>query len=337
VEVQVQAGVSGDGVQVKQISFRLKPLPPFRLDFTVWVLRRRMENTWDRWDGKTYRRVLVFQERPLQVAVTQTGHPDNPELNISATGIRLKTGVEESLKLILGRVLGLQTDLTEFYRLVEKDSKLKPLAGKFRGMKPPRYPTIFEALANAITCQQFTLTAGIRLLSRLVDNRGVPFSDEKLHARAFPRPQDLAALEVEDFKKLGFSRQKAQTLIELSRMAVEEGRDLEELAALTDQDALGNLTRIRGIGRWTAEYVLLRGLGRTYIFPGDDVGVRNKLQSWLKVNKPLDYESVGRILNRWKPYGGLVYFLLLLNSLAEQGLVETGEKRPQTSDQKANH
>jgi DNA-3-methyladenine glycosylase II len=317
---------------VKQISFRLKALPPFRLDFTVWVLRRRMENTWDRWDGETYRRVLVVQGRPVDIAVAQTGPPDNPELKVSATGIRLNTGMEESLNVILGRVLGLQTDLTELYRLAGKDSRLKSLASKFRGMKPPRYPSVFEALVNAITCQQFTLTAGIRLLSRLVGTWGLPFADDKHHERAFPRPQDLAALEVEDFKKLGFSRQKAQSIIDLSRIAVNEGKDLEELAAFNDEAVLENLTRIRGVGRWTAEYVLLRGLGRTHIFPGDDVGVRNKLQSWLKVSKPLDYEGVGRILNRWKPYGGLVYFLLLLNSLAEQGLVETEENRHQTSD-----
>jgi DNA-3-methyladenine glycosylase II len=316
---------------VKRLSFRLKPLPPFRLDFTVWVLRRRMENTWDRWDGGTYRRVLVLQERPLEVAVTQAGPPDDPELKISATGIRLKAEMEESLTVILGRMLGLQTDLSEFYRLAEKDSRLKPLASKFRGMKPPRYPSIFEALTNAITCQQFTLTAGIRLLSQLVESRGLPFADGNIHARAFPRPQDLAALRVEDFKKLGFSRQKAQSIIDLSRMAVNEGKDFEELAGFNDEDALENLTRIRGVGRWTAEYVLLRGLGRTHIFPGDDVGVRNKLQSWLKVTKPLDYEGVGRILNRWKPYGGLVYFLLLLNSLStEKSKNQTPDIRLQT-------
>jgi DNA-3-methyladenine glycosylase II len=314
------------GVRLSQISFFLQPLPPFRLDLTVWVLRRRLDNIWDRWDGLTYRRVFVLQENPLEVAVTQTGPLENSELKITALGLRLKPEIEGPLTLILERVLGLQTDLTDFYQLAEKDPKLKPLATKFRGVKPPRYPDVFEALVNAITCQQFTLTAGIRLLSRLVTSRGLPLKDQRVQPRAFPRPQDLTSLEIEDLTKLGFSRQKARSLIELARMIMDGGLDLEKLASLGDVAALESLTRLRGVGRWTAEYALLRGLGRVHIFPGDDVGVRNKLQSWLKVSKPLDYEGVGRILHRWKPYGGLIYFLLLLNGLDEQGFIETSGK-----------
>ncbi len=304
---------------MSQVSFSVKPLPPFRLDLTVWVLRRRVDNIWDRWNGQTYRRVLVTQEKPLELAVIQTGPPDNPELKINAIGVRLKPEIEGSLILILERILGLQTDLSGFYQLAEKDPKLKPLAIKFRGVKPPRYPTVFEALVNAITCQQFTLTAGIRLLSRLVTSWGFPLRDQRSQPRAFPRPQDLARLEIEDLRNLGFSRQKGLSLIELARRVTDEGLDLEKLASMGDEESLENLTRLKGVGRWTAEYALLRGLGRVHIFPGDDVGVRNKLQSWLKISKPLDYEGVDRILRQWKPYGGLIYFLLLLNGLDEAG------------------
>ena len=312
---------------MSQISFFIRPLPPFRLDLTVWVLRRRIDNIWDRWDGLTYRRVFVLQEKPLEVAVTQTGPLENPELKITALGLRLKPEVEGPLTLILERILGLQTDLADFYELAEKDPKLKPLTTKFRGVKPPRYPNVFEALVNAITCQQFTLTSGIRLLSRLVTSRGLPLKDQRGQPRAFPRPQDLASLEIEDLTKLGFSRQKARSLIELARMIIDGDLDLEKLPSLDDVGALESLTRLRGVGRWTAEYALLRGLGRVHIFPGDDVGVRNKLQSWLKVSKPLDYEGVARILHPWKPFGGLIYFLLLLNGLAEQGFIEASGKR----------
>ena len=304
---------------MSQISFSLKPLPPFRLDYTVRVLRRRSDNIWDRWDGQTYRRVLVQGENPLEVAVTQAGPPGKPELKVIATGTRLQAGFESFLTVTLERLLGLKTDLKGFYRLAMGDPRLKPLAFQFQGMKPPRYPTVFEALVNAITCQQFTLTAGIRLLSSLVTGRGKPYQNSSRTFHAFPRPQDLAHLEIEDLRKLGYSRQKASSLIDLSREIVEEGLDLEALASLEDSEALERLTQFRGVGRWTAEYTLLRGLGRIHIFPGDDVGVRNRLQSWMRVIKPLDYEGVRRILNRWKPYGGLMYFHLLLHGLNEAG------------------
>jgi DNA-3-methyladenine glycosylase II len=78
------------------------------------------------------------------------------------------------------------------------------------------------------------------------------------------------------------------------------------------------------VGRWTAEYVLLRGLGRTNIFPGDDVGARNNLGRWLRLTKPLDYEGVRHILARWQRFGGLVYFHLLLDRLEEAGYLKVG-------------
>lgn len=307
---------------MSQISFALKPLPPFRLDYTVWVLRRRLDNIWDRWDGQAYRRVLVVDEKPLDIAVTQAGPPEEPELKIVATGTRLKPDTESKLTAVLERLLGLKTDLAGFYRLAAKDPKLKPLAFSFRGMKPPRYPSVFEALVNAITCQQFTLTAGIRILSRLVANYGAAYRNRNDVFHAFPRPRDLARVEMEDLRKLGYSRQKARSLIDLARMVTENGLDLEELASLEDSKALERLTALRGVGRWTAEYALLRGLGRIHIFPGDDVGVRNRLQEWMKVTRPLDYDGVRRLLNRWKPYGGLIYFHLLLNGLSEAGQLE---------------
>jgi len=304
---------------VSQISFSLKPLPPFRLDYTVWVLRRRPDNIWDRWDGEAYRRVLSVDEKLLDIAVTQAGPPEKPELKIDATGTRLKPDTESKLTAILERLLGLKIDLADFYRLAAKDPKLKPLAVSFRGMKPARYPSVFEALVNAITCQQFTLTAGIRLLSRLVVTYGAACRNRKGVFHAFPRPEDLARVEVEELRKLGYSRQKARALIDLVRMVTENGLDLEASASLEDSKALERLIALRGVGRWTAEYVLLRAMGRIHIFPGDDVGVRNRLQTWMEAKEPLDYEGVLQILKQWKPYGGLIYFHLLLKGLSEAG------------------
>jgi DNA-3-methyladenine glycosylase II len=80
--------------------------------------------------------------------------------------------------------------------------------------------------------------------------------------------------------------------------------------------------KLRGVGRWTTEYVLLRGLGRLHIFPGDDVGARNLLQRWLRLRKPLDYQGVRRVLTPWHPFGGLIYFHLLMNGLDEKGYLK---------------
>ena len=108
-------------------------------------------------------------------------------------------------------------------------------------------------------------------------------------------------------------------MIELARSIVEGRLDLEYFADLPDDEAVKRLCELRGVGRWTAEYVLLRGLGRTHVFPGDDVGARNNLRRWLGITKPLDYESIREQLSPFGQYAGLVYFHLLLDRLSEDG------------------
>jgi DNA-3-methyladenine glycosylase II len=261
----------------------------------------------------------VVDEKPLDIAVAQTGPPEEPELKIVASGTRLTPLMESGVTAVLERLLGLKVALAGFYRLAAKDPRLSALAVPFRGMKPPRYPSVFEALVNAITCQQFTLTAGIRLLNRLVISYGAVYRNRNHVFHAFPRPLDLARVEMEELRELGYSGQKARSLIDLARMVTEDGFNLEELASHEDSKAIERLTALRGVGRWTAEYALLRGMGRIHIFPGDDVGVRNRLQDWMRIARPLDYEGVRRLLDRWKPYGGLIYFHLLLKGLREAG------------------
>ena len=303
-------------------TFFLKPVAPFRLDLTVWTLRRRATNQVDRWDGDTYRRVLVAEGEPVQVAVTQVAPPDLPRLRVAVSGVELNSKIKLHLISLLNNMLGLQVDLSEFYRFAFRQGKLGPLARRFRGMRPPRFPSVFEAFLNATACQQMSLTVGILLLNRLAEMCGPPFEESGSVAHAFPRPQDLVHRDPDSLRLLGFSRQKVRAMIE-SASAIDDGKlDLESLDEVSDDVALANLQRLRGVGRWTAEYILLRGLGRWHIFPGDDVGARNNLTRWLRLSEDLDYESVGRVLKRWRKYSGLIYFHLLLNHLAETGYVK---------------
>src|SRR5688572_32555140 len=86
--------------------FTLKVVPPFRLDLTVWALRRRPENKMDRWDGKIFRRALVLNGKPVEIAVIQIGSMAAPRLQVAVTGVpfgsEVKSGVTETLNRMLG-------------------------------------------------------------------------------------------------------------------------------------------------------------------------------------------------------------------------------------------
>jgi DNA-3-methyladenine glycosylase II len=293
----------------------LEPVPPFRLDLTAWTLRRRPINAVDRWDGRTYRRALMSGGRAVDVAVVQTGSPDSPRLRVTVAGRALKADARNELVRDLERLLGLKIDLAGFYAFAAEDARLADLVSRFRGVKPPRFPTVFEALVNGIACQQISLTVGLTVLNRLVEHFGAAAGG----TRVFPRPEDLAGQDPEKLRALGFSRQKARALLEAAGAAADGHVDLEGLAVLDDETAKQRLLSLRGVGRWTAEYVMVRGLGRTHVFPGDDVGARKRLAQWLGLPEPLDYGEVQKALQPWHPYAGLVYFHMLLRGLAEKG------------------
>jgi DNA-3-methyladenine glycosylase II len=222
----------------------------------------------------------------------------------------------------LDRLVGLSVDLSPFASMAAPDPLLGPLAARMRGLKPPRFPTVFEALVNGIACQQLSLAVGIELLNRLAADRGKAVNDRPDGPRAFPDPEALACAHTDDVKRHGFSTTKARTIIEVAQAVVADRLDLEALQELEDGAVVERLTSLRGVGRWTAEYVLLRGLGRLHIFPGDDVGAHNTLRHLFGTDTALDYDAVHRLVARWHPYAGVVYFHLLLDSLSQAGLVD---------------
>ena len=307
---------------MSQLSFRLTPRAPFRLDLTVWTLRRRPDNAIDRWDGRFYRRILAFDGLPVELSVQQTRPPDQPELGVTAVCERQPSGLKARLTTILERTLGLQVDLSGFYEMARDDPKIGALVRRFNGFRPPRFPTVFEALVNAIACQQLTVLVGVMLLNRLARTSGVAFGPSYAAAFAFPTPEKLGSARSETLGALGFSRQKASALIRLGQECAGDTSHLEALAELDDRQALARLLELHGIGRWSAEYAMLRGLGRLNVFPADDVaGVRN-LHRWLKLRKIPDYKKARRLLSRWYPYEGLLYFHFLLAKLDSLGFLQ---------------
>ena len=180
-------------------------------------------------------------------------------------------------------------------------------------------PSLFECLVNAIACQQLTLTFGIRLLNRFAEAQGTAPGGRDGSLHAFPASTRLAGLAPETLTPLGFSGAKARSIVELAGGIRAETFDPSAIEILDDREALRALMQLRGVGRWSAEYALLRGLGRLHVFPGDDVGARNNLARWLDRPGPLDYAGVQAAVHDWRPFAGLVYFHLLLANLVEQG------------------
>jgi DNA-3-methyladenine glycosylase II len=312
---------------MRRCEFTLKPKPPFRLDLSVWALRRSAANVVDSWDGTSYQRGLTLADSTIGVSITQAAGQNAP-LAVTLSGEDVEHN-KETVQTRIEQMLGLNVDLLEFHQMAATDVQIGSLVARARGLKPPRFPTIFECLLNAVALQQLSLRAGLTLLGRLATAHGDIVSIEPQPLHAFPSPESLANLQPQALRQLGFSLRKGVTIIQLSQAAVAGQLDFESLECLGDDDVVSNLTSINGIGRWSAEYTLLRGLGRLHIFPGDDVGARNNLARLLGDRPLSDYSSVQRAVSGWQPYAGMVYFHLLIDRI-----LATGDAR---SERAKNH
>jgi len=200
--------------------------------------------------------------------------------------------------------------------------QLHELVLRFRGMRPPRFASVFEAIVNAIVCQQLSLMVGVHLLNRLSSRYGSTAGEDRaMAARGAPTAARVATADVSELRQFGLSQAKACALIADARAIVENRFDLDALALAEDDDARGQLSALSGIGRWSAEYILLRGLGRHHVLPGDDVGASNSLQQRFGLATRPNYDRIQQLSQSWRPYGGLVYFHLLLAGLEASGQV----------------
>lgn len=300
------------------LRFNLSAIVPFRLDLTVWALRRRNRNIVDCWDGCCYTRIFIIENSPVKVEVRQK--TKKAQISVIAHSHHAIHKLKSKITDLLDVMLGLKLDLEWFYEQVKDDKFLYPLILKFKGVKPPCLPSLFETLVNAIAFQQFSLEAGFSLLNNLTQKFGSTFEENDYINYAFPEPCIIMKCTIKELMALGFSQHKSETLI-LVASSIVNGKKFCDLDKLSNEEIIKLLCGIKGIGRWSAEYTLLRGLGRTEILPGDDVAINKSVVNLLKLRKKPDFDRIKKIEKEWNPYAGLIYFHFLLEKLSKQGII----------------
>lgn len=290
----------------------LGPRPPFRLDLTVAALRRLPSNPVERWTGDgRYLRAFETARGPVAWEITQ---PTPARLRLHLRGA---AGEPASWRALAGRLLGLDVDLTGFYRAAAVHPAVAALARRFRGVKPPRFASLWEALVSSVVFQQLSLASAMATVARLVARVSpvIELGDEPL--RPFPSPAAVANASEAELRALGLSGAKARALRLLAAACASGALDEAELEALPSPAAAERLVRLPGIGPWTASLVLLRGLGRLDVFPAGDAGARRGLGALLPLSEaPAVLERLGR-------YRGMLYFHLLLASKATSVVTAT--------------
>jgi DNA-3-methyladenine glycosylase II len=203
----------------------------------------------------------------------------------------------------VGRLLGLPFDLDEFRGWAVGDATLAMVVGSVPGFRPTLNPEPFEALVVAITAQQISLHAAASIRGNLVERYGVRHDI----AWEFPTRERIKELRPRHFTPLGFSRAKAEYVLELAHSDL----DLDGLRALDDNEVIAAVTSVRGLGRWTADWFLARHLARPHAWPAGDLGVRKAVSTFYAAGRSLTIEEVRRMSERFAPFENLSAQFLL--------------------------
>ncbi|MBB6735667.1 DNA-3-methyladenine glycosylase 2 [Cohnella zeiphila] len=173
----------------------------------------------------------------------------------------------------------LDTDLAPFYRLAASDPLLGPAAELFNGLRCMGIPDLFEAMSWGIIGQQINLAFAYTLKRRLVETFGPRIECEGETYYLFPSAERIARLEPEELDELRMTARKNEYLVGVARLIAGGSLTKANLLALGNLRAAEKaLVGIRGIGPWTANYVLMRCLRMTEAFPIDDVGLHQAIR-----------------------------------------------------------
>jgi DNA-3-methyladenine glycosylase II len=209
--------------------------------------------------------------------------------------------LDADIEAVVRQVLGFEFDLVAFAAWAAREERLAPLVVRFAGFRPTLAPDPFEMLVGAITAQQVSLFSAAAIRNRLVER----FGEQVGRVWAFPTRERLAAVSEDELFAVGFSRRKAEYVIGLARSEL----DLAALSLLPDEEVKSELTALRGLGEWTADWFLARYLGRPRAWPAGDLALRKAVRA---LYGDVDVRATGA---RFEPFQNLTAHYLLAHFL----------------------
>ncbi len=225
------------------------------------------------------------------------------EAELSVEGSKCESG-PDACKRLARRMLGLEQKIDGFVQQHAKHPQLGWLVAQRPGLRVPLAASPYEALTWAIIGQQISVRAAVSVRRRFIELTGVRHSSGLW---CYPDAERVSHLTETDLRGAGFSMSKARTIVEMSRRIRQSQLVLHE--ALDETSVVqvrSSLLRIRGIGPWTVNYALLRGLGWLDGELHGDVAVRRGIQALLNSPEKLTEEQARTWLAPFTPWRALV-------------------------------
>ncbi len=205
-------------------------------------------------------------------------------------------------------------DAEDPHASMASDHDMAPLLERFGELRIVRAPDLYEALLVAVIGQQVSVRAAQSIRRRLMQNLGTRLTVDDGSGREnhylYPTARQLITAGELGLREQGLSRQKSAYLLKIAHRAAAGELDREAFATLSDEEALKRLCEIKGVGCWTAEIALMRGLGRNDVFAAGDLGLQVAVQELRGMRKRPSEKALRKIAERWKGWRSYAAFYL---------------------------
>lgn len=249
-----------------------------------------------------YRRLLDLGGKLVLASVRSTGSIEEPELVVELQGEGLADGDAVIGADKVAWLLGAGQDLTPFYALADEDSTLSAITRRFHGLHLPHTATAFEALILAILGQQIATNVARIIRTLLIETYGPRQTFDGETYYAFPRAETLAAAPIDELRGLKLSQRKAEYVQGIALAALEYPDSFEWLHRLEDAEVVRQVTELRGVGQWTAQWLLIRALGRPDALPLGDLALRRAVSRIFFEGVEVNDGQVEEFCRRWSPW-----------------------------------
>ncbi|MFJ7735722.1 DNA-3-methyladenine glycosylase family protein [Lysinibacillus sp. NPDC097287] len=219
--------------------------------------------------------------------------------------------IREKIAAYICEWFDLERDLSRFYEMASNDKILQPLTHKYYGLRMICMPDLFEALVWAIMGQQINLTFAYTLKKRFVEHYGecLTFGGETYWL--FPSFERIVSVNEDDLRGLQFTGRKTEYIIDIAKSMASGELTKDMLLQKEDtQQVKKFLMGIRGVGAWTADYVMMKCFHDPNAFPVADVGLHNALKSQLGLNRKPTIEELKEIETHWEGWQAYATFYL---------------------------
>ena len=291
---------------------KIIPKSPFNFELSVKIFSNGDPQI-QRYEKGFYWQLIWLNNKLVLITVRSLGSVDKPELSVSIKPDNELNKKDNVLaRKILTSIFNLDFDLKYFYEDMHEDSIMSKLTLKLRGLNNPTTPTFFEAIVSSMIEQQISLKAARSIETKMIKEFGNILQLDGETYYSFPTPETLSNLEKEDLREYGLSFRKAEYVIDLSKCIEENKLDLNELKTKSTSEIISELLKIRGIGVWTAELAVIRGIHRLVALPADDIGLRRVVSHYYNNDEPISADELRRIAKGWGKWSGLAAFYLVV-------------------------